>query len=106
MKKAFLLPVIAAAFLISCQSKTSTTPGSDRVVGTSPKFTGSKKLTEGMIAEGKTIFENSCKKCHDLPNPKDHNDEKWVGIMNVMGPKSKLNDKQSELVYDYITFSN
>ncbi len=111
MKKLIILPLAAAALLVSCKSKTTaTTPTksatSDKVVGYSPSFTGKKQLTEGMIAEGKNIFENSCKKCHGLPNPKSFTDEKWVGIMNAMAPKSKLSEKQSELVYDYVTYKN
>lgn len=109
MKKLILLPVVAAAFLVSCKSTSTATAKSstsDKVVGYSPSFTGKKQLTEGMIAEGKTLFENSCAKCHALPSPKSFTDEKWVGIMNAMAPKSKLSDKQSELVYDYVTFKN
>ena len=54
------------------------------------------------LALGKTIFDNSCGKCHDLPNPTDHSAQDWVGIMNRMAPKSKLNDDQHAMVYDYI----
>ncbi len=108
MKKILILPMAATVLLVSCKAKTtaSSTENPDKVVGTSPSFTGKKKLTQGMIAEGKSLFDNSCAKCHDLPAPKSHNDEQWVGIMNAMAPKAKLNAKQSELVYDYITFSN
>ncbi len=106
MKKLFILPIAAVALLVSCKSKTTTEPVSNKVVGVSPSFTGKKQLTEGMIAQGKTIFDNRCGKCHDLPNPKSFSDEKWVGIMNAMAPKAKLDAKQSELVYDYVTFNN
>lgn len=106
MKKIFILPIIAAALLVSCKSKSTTTAPSNKTVGTSTSVTGQKKITESMLAEGKTIFENSCGKCHDLPDPKKYTDEKWVKIMNTMAPKAKLNAKQSELVYDYATFNN
>ncbi len=106
MKKLFFLPVVVAIFLISCKSTSSSTATNEKVVGTSPAFTGKAKLTESMIAAGKTNFENSCAKCHDLPNPADYNDEAWVGIMNAMAPKAKLNKEQSESVYNYVTFKN
>ena len=107
MRKTLILPIIVAIVTVSCQSKSPATASiSGKIVGTSPSFTGKKKLTEGMISEGKTIYENSCAKCHELPNPKDYNDEQWVGIVNAMSPKAGLNAKQSELVYDYITFHN
>ena len=106
MKKLFFLPVVVAIFLISCKSTSSSTATNDKVVGTSPAFTGKAKLTESMIAAGKTTFENSCAKCHDLPNPADYNDEAWVGIMNAMAPKAKLNKEESESVYNFVTFKN
>ena len=53
------------------------------------------------LAQGKTIYDNSCGTCHDLPNPTDFTSVEWVGIMNAMAPKAKLNDAQHQLVYDY-----
>lgn len=67
---------------------------------------GSAAQKQALLAEGKTIFENSCARCHDLPDPKSHTDQDWIGIMNVMAPKAKLTDKQSELVYNYVTSAN
>ena len=58
--------------------------------------------TVDRLAEGKILYENSCKKCHDLPNPTDYTSVEWVGIMNAMAPKAKLNDDQHRLVYDYV----
>ncbi|SFC02797.1 cytochrome c [Kaistella jeonii] len=63
---------------------------------------GTKANTVEKLAMGKTVFENSCAKCHDLPNPVDHSAQDWVGIMNSMAPKAKLNDAQHAIVYDYI----
>ncbi len=64
--------------------------------------TNKKTLTVDYLAKGQTIFENSCGKCHDLPNPPDHSAQDWVGIMNAMAPKAKLTAEQHEMVYDYI----
>lgn len=58
--------------------------------------------SEEKLVQGKTIYENSCGKCHELPNPTDHTSVQWVGIMNSMAPKAKLNDEQHQLVYDYV----
>ena len=54
------------------------------------------------LSQGKTIYDNSCGKCHDLPNPKEYSAQSWVGIMNSMAPKAKLNESQHQMVYDYI----
>ena len=64
--------------------------------------TGAKTITVEHLAQGKTIFENSCAKCHDLPDPNDHSKTDWVGFVNSMAPKAKLTDLQHEMVYDYI----
>lgn len=111
MKKFILIPVAAAALLVSCKAKKAqavvdSKPTKAETVATSPKTTGSKRLSAEMLAEGKTIFENSCAKCHALPNPAKHTDQQWVGIMNAMAPKAKLSAAQSELVYDYVTYKN
>lgn len=81
----------AAVLLASCTPKaaTATTP----VAATS---------TAEQIAQGKTIFENSCGRCHKLPDPASHTSVQWVGIMNWMAPKAKLTDQQHQWVYDYI----
>lgn len=67
--------------------------------------TNKKLITVDYLAKGQTIFENSCGKCHDLPNPSDHSAQDWVGIMNSMAPKARLTDAQHEMVYDYIVTS-
>ena len=60
-------------------------------------------MTAEYLAQGKTIFENSCGKCHDLPSPTEHDAQQWVGIMNWMAPKARLNEAQHKMVYDYVT---
>lgn len=63
---------------------------------------GSKTLNAEHLAAGKTIYENSCARCHSLPEPTAHSAQDWVGIMNWMAPKAKLTDEQHALVYDYV----
>lgn len=64
--------------------------------------TGPATSTMDRLAQGKTIYENSCARCHDLPEPTAHNSVEWVGIMNSMAPKAKLNEEQHQMVYDYV----
>ena len=85
----FLIGAIAAvAFTSSCSPKTA--------------VAGTNMITAEHLAQGKVIFDNTCGKCHDLPNPTDHNAQDWVGIMNAIAPQAKLNEKQHEMVYNYI----
>lgn len=89
MKILAVTAILGTAFIVSCTPKT-------------PEVSGPKTITAEYLAQGKVIFDNSCKKCHDLPNPNDHSAQDWVGIMNSMAPKAKLNDTQHQMVYDYI----
>lgn len=89
MKK--LLGLAGTALLIaSCTPKTVPTVSSE------------VDLKQEKLAQGKTLFENSCGRCHDLPEPTKYTSVQWVGIMNSMAPKSKFNDEQHKLVYDYV----
>ena len=81
--------IIAFGFLASCTPKPSVVEGT-------------KTNTAENLALGKTVFENSCGRCHDLPDPTSHSAQDWVGIMNSMAPKAKLTDEQHQLVYNYI----
>lgn len=91
MKKIIAAASFAAVLLASCTPKAST--------ATTPVASTS---TAEEIAQGKTIFENSCGTCHKLPDPTSHTSVQWVGIMNRMAPKAKLSDEQHQWVYDYI----
>lgn len=91
MKIMIITAIAGAAFMVSCTQQ-----------GTA----GTKKNEAQRLAEGKTIFDNSCGKCHDLPDPKAHNDQEWIGIVNAMAPKAKLTDEQGTLVYEYVSANN
>ena len=88
MKKIFAVTALLA-LVVSCTPKVN--------VANEPT-----KSSAQQIAQGKTIFENSCGKCHKLPDPTAHSAADWVGIMNRMAPKSKLTEEQHQWVYDYI----
>lgn len=87
--KTLLIAVSATGFLASCTPKPAVAEGT--------QTDNAEKL-----AAGKTIYDNSCNRCHELPNPTAHSAQDWVGIMNSMAPKAKLNDEQHALVYDYV----
>lgn len=92
MKTLFFIAA-CLVLLVSCG------PKSHAVVG--PKYNASADLTKG-----KTIFENSCNKCHKLPDPKKHDNEGWIKTLSRMAPKAKLTDDQHQLVYDYLISAN
>lgn len=93
MKKLVLGFILVSAFLISCGPKSTAVNG--------PRYSSSAQL-----AQGKTVFENSCNRCHKLPNPEKHDDQGWIKTLGRMAPKAKLNDEQHQMVYDYLISVN
>ncbi len=62
-----------------------------------------ENLDSAKLAQGAVLYEESCKKCHDLPIPTEHTAEQWMKIMDWMAPKAKLTPEQKQLVYNYVT---
>jgi cytochrome c5 len=93
MKKVIVSIIAGAAFMVSCGPKSTAVTG--------PKYTASEKLVQG-----KTIFENSCAKCHKLPDPAKHDDQGWIKTLSRMAPKAKLSTDQHQMVYDYLISVN
>lgn len=85
----FLVAATVAGILFSCAPKPAVLPTEHAI-------------TEESLAQGKTIFVNSCAICHDLPKAREHSVADWVGIMNTMAKKAKLTNEQHVMVYDYI----
>ncbi len=92
MKKILFSAAVASIFMVSCAR-------SNAVTG--PKYTSAEKLTQG-----KTVFENSCNKCHALPEVTKHDDKGWMNTLSRMAPRAKLTDDQHQMVYDYLISVN
>jgi mono/diheme cytochrome c family protein len=58
-------------------------------------------MTEA-LAEGKTLFENNCAKCHNLYNPKDFSSEQWQSILIRMQKEAGLDYTQIASISNYI----
>lgn len=92
MRKILASALLAILFITSCTPKSTATTAAPTAATS----------TAEQLAQGKTIFENSCKKCHKLPEVDKFTSVQWVGIMNSMAPKARLTDEQHQWVYDYI----
>ncbi|SHJ78161.1 c-type cytochrome [Flavobacterium haoranii] len=55
------------------------------------------------LAQGKSIYEGKCGRCHKLPAVEDFTVEEWQPIMLRMQKKAKISDEERELVYNYVT---
>lgn len=93
MKKSIIITILSAAFIVSCGPKSTAVTG--------PKFSSAENL-----AQGKTVFENSCNRCHKLPDSGKHDDQGWIKTLSRMAPKAKLTDEQHQMVYDYLISVN
>ena len=96
MKKLIAAASLTAILLVSCTPKAAT----------STAAAGTSTSTAEQIAQGKTIFENSCAKCHKLPEPTKHDNQGWINTLSRMAPKAKLSDDQHQMVYDYLISVN
>ena len=92
MKNLFAIASMISIFMVSCARSTAVS---------GPKYTSSEKL-----AQGQNIFENSCNKCHKLPEVDKHDDAGWMNTMSKMAPRAKLTDDQHQMVYDYLISVN
>ncbi|WP_295337130.1 cytochrome c [Flavobacterium sp.] len=95
MKYKVLALSVVALVLYSCSSK-SNIPTAEV-----PK----EKVLSPELAEGKSLFENSCGRCHKLYDAKDYSAEQWKPIVLRMQKKARLDDAQGLKIYNYLTMN-
>jgi nitrate/TMAO reductase-like tetraheme cytochrome c subunit len=54
------------------------------------------------LYESKSLYENSCNKCHKLYSPSEFSKDEWPRILHKMQKKAKLDDSQLSGIQDYI----
>ena len=59
------------------------------------------ELSPGEIKEAGKIYVAKCGKCHEFYDPKTYSDVVWSGWMVKMAKKSKLKEKQGDLMNRY-----
>src|SRR4051812_30852492 len=68
--------------------------------------TDTAKVNEVMAkypdSPGKTIYLSHCAKCHKYQLPEFHTTDQWVGIINKMAPKAKLDTDQKAAVLAFV----
>jgi cytochrome c5 len=79
----------------SAMSTTATTP-EDKVAEVKRKY------TEQQMAEGKTLWQSNCNKCHKLFEPESRNVAKWEAVLPNMVKRAHLTDAQGGMVRAYI----
>jgi len=95
MRYKVLALAFVAVLLYACSSK-SNIPTAEV-----PK----EKVLSPELAEGKSLYENSCGRCHQLYNAKDYSAEQWRPIVQRMQKKARLDDAQGLKIYNYLTMN-
>jgi mono/diheme cytochrome c family protein len=54
------------------------------------------------LQQGHDLYLNNCGKCHKLFKPDSRTNESWKSVLGVMAPKAKLDQAQSDLIYNYL----
>lgn len=101
MKKFSILIMLGtiAVSMVQCTPKKATTTEKSP----SEKVADIKKnYTEAQMAEGKTLFEADCAKCHRLHQPEEHDIAKWENVLPRMTKRAKMDDAQAGMVRAYI----
>ncbi|MEN9335604.1 MAG: hypothetical protein RLZZ500_591 [Bacteroidota bacterium] len=94
MKTKLFAVALVAGLVYAC--------GSSKAAPEAAKPVVKKELTPE-LAEGKSLYEGSCARCHQLYKATDYNAEAWKPIVARMQKKARLSDEQGMKIYNYLT---
>lgn len=102
MKKLHVLGILAVGslFLLNSCKKDALVTGS-LYVPVASDATASATLAE--LQEGRTIYVNSCGRCHGLYSPNSYSSNSWKGVLSNMAPRAGLSASESALVLKYVS---
>jgi cytochrome c5 len=72
---------------------------------TLPMVEAKPVISSADIAEGKSLYESNCTKCHQLYAPSDFSKEQWKPIVHQMQKKAHLTDLEGLKIYNYLTLN-
>jgi cytochrome c5 len=106
MKLRILAFVVIGTVMYSCSPKLAPTPPptppepapAEQIAAVAPVAVISDDL-----AEGKSLYENNCAKCHELHDPKKFNEMQWFEITLRMQPMAEISDEVRQKIYKYVT---
>ncbi len=56
------------------------------------------------IEQGKGLYDAKCQKCHKLKIVDNYTTEQWAEILPKMAKKAKLEDSETALVQEFVTW--
>jgi hypothetical protein len=99
MKKVFALSVFVALIAAACHKKAVPAASTPPVT---VDTTAMAAADPAMLEAGKVIFNTKCAKCHPAKVVENYTVEKWVGILQAMIPKAKLDETESAQVTAFV----
>lgn len=97
MKK-YILAFASASILVACAPKVvieqEVTPIKEQA----------ETKPEVKYLAGKTLFDNNCGKCHDLPHPSQYSKAQWSKIVPSMSKEAKLDAEQENQILLYVQY--
>lgn len=97
MKNKIILGLFAAALFYSCTTQKTV------VEDKKAEVIAEVKAVSPTVAEGKSLYEANCAKCHKLYDSKDFTAEEWTPIVMRMQKKARITDEQRDKIYTYLT---
>lgn len=55
------------------------------------------------LAEGKSLYENNCAKCHELYDRKQFSGAQWSPILYRMQKEAGISDADRDKIFNYVT---
>lgn len=103
MKYKIVALAILAVIVYSCAAK-STAPTAE-VKPAPVSATAGPTVMTAELAEGKSLYDNNCAKCHRLYKAEEFSKEEWKPIVDRMAKKSHLDELQGQKIYNYLTMN-
>ena len=110
MKYKVITLAVLAIMIYSCASKSSiptTEVKKEELKATVsiPIATAKKTVMTAELAEGMSLYEYNCAKCHNLYSPNDFNAEEWKPIVARMQKEAQLTYLEGQKIYNYLTMN-
>ncbi len=106
MKRIATIVLMGAVVFASCSKKAhsskSTTATTNTVTEETVKTNNNNVDAAAMVAQGKTVYETRCNKCHGLKTVNNYTAQNWDGILKSMAPKAHLNQAETDQVTAYV----
>jgi cytochrome c2 len=60
------------------------------------------KVQRDSAVIGKTLYENSCARCHSLKDPAKYTMHQWPGLVDKMQKRAKITNEQKAIILTYL----